>query len=58
VLDVDGQHFSDLMKMSLTLAVPLCMVQFEYHLLALVLLLPSNVQDVMWVIRLKRIYKF
>jgi hypothetical protein len=42
VLDVDGQHFSTLMKMNLTLAVPLCLVQLEQHLLALFLFVPSN----------------
>jgi hypothetical protein len=48
VLDVDGQHSSALMKMSLTWVVLLCLVQLEQYLLALVLLLPSNVQDVVW----------
>jgi hypothetical protein len=40
------------------LAVLLCLVQLEQHLLALVLLLPSSVQDVVWANRQWRACSF
>jgi hypothetical protein len=44
-----GQYFSALMKMSLILGQYFsALVQFEQNLLALVLLLPSSVQVVIW----------
>jgi hypothetical protein len=46
MLDVDGQYCLD--EDELDLGSTSLLVQLEQHLLALVLLLPTSVQDVVW----------